>query len=175
MSPRALSNGRRPSAQSPRERGGIPWAKKPVRRSDSFNDADLATILNALRALSVQVRRSAPLRRPVVLRPNELLLLRQVRAMPGASISTLARELHTDASAVSVLVTRLARRRLLRRARASRDARMATIRITSRGVLALEQSPSPIVLRDSVAVRALSPELRRVLARHLQRLANVLE
>ena len=169
---RSLNMALRTSSQVARPRARIDHSNGSLAE---FTDAELVSLLNSLRQLVYGVHRSSVVRRrPAHLRTSEALLLRQVQLAPGASISALAHRLHTDASAISVIVASLARRRLLTRGKAEHDGRVAVVRVTAAGLSALAQLPPPALLRSSSAVQALTPEARRALAHRLVRLAKVL-
>jgi DNA-binding MarR family transcriptional regulator len=151
-------------------------AGKGFGTAKELNDVELAMTLNALRQLIQSVRRTgSQQRRDLGLRTSEVLLLRRVRTSPGESISALARALHTDPSAVSVLVSRLGRRGLLARGRVARDRRMTVVTVTRAGRSLLDELPSSNTLQDSSALRRLPRPERRALALRLLRLARALE
>lgn len=151
-------------------------ADKGFGAAKELNDVELATTLNALRQLIQSVRRIGSQQwRDLGLRTSEVLLLRRVRTSPGESISALARALHTDPSAVSVLVSRLVRRGLLARGRVARDRRMTVVTVTRTGRSLLAELPGSTNLQASSALRRLPRPERRALALRLLRLARALE
>lgn len=149
-------------------------APVPITTGD-LTDAELAMTLNALRQLIHSMRRMASRRRRLRLRPNEVLLLLHVQRAPGQSISGVARQLHTDPSAISVLASRLARRGLLRRAKVASDKRMMSIRLSAAGATALRELPSTTGLLPASALRRVPLLERKALAARLLRVAEALD
>ena len=150
----------------------------------SFSEAELASVMNELRQLSLVVRRAAggggggeggpdTSASDAGLSATEALLLRQLDDRPASSISELARRVHADRSGVSVSVRSLANRGLVVRESSSSDRRMASISLTMLGRDALA-SRAVQRLPSGPAVGLLSRGDLRELAGKLARLARTL-
>jgi len=150
----------------------------------SLSEAELASVMNELRQLSLVVRRAAggggggeggpdTSASDAGLSATEALLLRQLDDRPASSISELARRVHADRSGVSVSVRSLANRGLVVRESSSSDRRMASISLTMLGRDALA-SRAVQRLPSGPAVGLLSRGDLRELAGKLARLARTL-
>jgi len=150
----------------------------------SLSEAELASVMNELRQLSLVVRRAAggggggeggpdASASDAGLSATEALLLRQLDDRPASSISELARRVHADRSGVSVSVRSLANRGLVVRESSSSDRRMASISLTMLGRDALA-SRAVQRLPSGPAVGLLSRGDLRELAGKLARLARTL-
>ena len=148
----------------------------------SVSEAELASVMNELRQLSLVVRRCAAgggrggpdaSASDAGLSATEALLLRQLDDRPATSISELARRVHADRSGVSVSVRSLANRGLVVRQSSSSDRRMASISLTMLGRDALAARAGQR-LPSGPAVGLLSRGDLRELAGKLARLARTL-
>jgi DNA-binding MarR family transcriptional regulator len=147
----------------------------------SLSEAELASVMNELRQLSLVVRRCAAVASggpgtptsDAGLSATERLLLRQLDDRPASSISELARRVHADRSGVSVSVRTLANRGLVVRESSPSDRRMASISLTMLGRDALAARAGQW-LPSGPAVGLLSRGDLRELAGKLARLARTL-
>jgi DNA-binding MarR family transcriptional regulator len=99
--------------------------------------------MNAIRRVVRFLRLSAQhAERTVGLSGAQLFVLQQVRERPAASLAELAERTVTDPSSVSAVVQRLANAGLVRKTRARRDRRRATLTLTDRGRALVRRAPS---------------------------------
>jgi DNA-binding MarR family transcriptional regulator len=136
-----------------------------IRQQDS-PDA-VAGIMDALRSLVRALRASAHVvERGTGISGAQLFVLRQVAEAPAGSMKELARRTSTHQSSVSVVVARLAKRGLVRRAPGA-DARRTEIRVTPAGLALLGGAPG-------TAQERLIETLRRMPAERLDALSDSL-
>ena len=104
----------------------------------------------------------------------QLFVLRTVEGPGGLSINDLAARTFTHQSSVSVVVSRLEARRLVRRRVDRADARRRLISLTPMGRRVLQGAPmaAPELLVDAVV--AMPASSRRATARALERLADAM-
>jgi DNA-binding MarR family transcriptional regulator len=145
---------------------------------NSLWEAELASVMNELRQLTLVVRRATATRRntaapDAATSAAEALLLRQLDERPASSISELARRVHADRSGVSVSVTRLAKRGLVIRESSPSDRRMTAIRLTTNGHEILAASAGRPLTSPHGAGRLAGGDFRE-LAGKLARLARML-
>ncbi|MBW7932410.1 MAG: winged helix-turn-helix transcriptional regulator [Gemmatimonadaceae bacterium] len=137
------------------------------------HDPTATRALDALRRLVHALQAaSRVVDRPYGVTGAQLLVLRQVAASPGCALGDVARATLADPSTVSVVVRRLVRARLVRRAADPADARRAVLTLTRRGAAVARSAPPAPQEAVLVAVRALSAGDRRALARILERLVT---
>jgi DNA-binding MarR family transcriptional regulator len=98
----------------------------------------------------------------------QLFVLQQLGGGAALSIGELAARTATDQSSVSVVVGRLAGRKLVTRRPGARDARRVEVRLTPRGKGILERSPQPVQVRLIEALGRLPRRVRHALATSLQ-------
>lgn len=98
----------------------------------------------------------------------QLFVLQQLSLSSAVSLAELAVRTRTDPSSVSVAVSRLAARHLVKRGRSTNDGRRAAVRLSPRGEAVLMAAPEPAQARLIGALEALSRS-------ELSRLAVVLE
>jgi DNA-binding MarR family transcriptional regulator len=116
-------------------------------------------IVRALRLFDRQAERS------VGLSGAQVFVLQKLCAGAAISINELARRTHTDQSSVSVVVRKLAAKKLLRREASKTDGRSVVVSITPRGSELMKRSPA--AAQDRL-VRA----LHRMRGNHRERLAG---
>jgi DNA-binding MarR family transcriptional regulator len=97
----------------------------------------------------------------------QLFVLQRLAEARAVSLGALAERTHTDPSSVSVVVSRLVERGLVRRTASPDDARRAEIRLTARGRALAQRAPlaSQVQLVDALA--ELPEEARRGLTEGL--------
>ena len=98
----------------------------------------------------------------------QLFVLQQLGHSPCASLNDLASRTMTHQSSVSVVVTRLVAKGLVRRVPSSVDARRRELALTPRGRTALSRAPELAQELLIEAVGALSPKTRAGLANGLR-------
>ena len=86
---------------------------------------------------------------------------------PWLSLGALAERTHTDPSSVSVVVSRLVARGLVRRTASTEDARRAEIRLTPRGRALVLRAPEASQTRLVEALSALEEDTRTALGNGL--------
>jgi DNA-binding MarR family transcriptional regulator len=122
---------------------------------------DIRRIVRALRESSRQAQTE------VGLSAAQLFVLQRLAGAPALSLNDLAERTLTHQSTVSVVVTRLVRRKLVTRIRGVRDARRVEIALTARGRAALELAPAAAQDRLIAALALVGGPARRTLARAL--------
>lgn len=100
----------------------------------------------------------------------QLFVLTQLSATPMLSINALAERTMTHQSTVSVVVRRLVRRKLVRKARAVDDGRRVELTLTPAGAALLRRAPEPMQTRLARAIEELPSADRRALGRGLTEL-----
>jgi DNA-binding MarR family transcriptional regulator len=98
----------------------------------------------------------------------QLFVLQQLRGGPVASLRDLAVKTLTDESSVSVVVSRLVRKKLVVRRKSAADARRVELSLSAAGAALLRKAPEPAQSR-------LVDALERVDARELAIVARVLD
>jgi DNA-binding MarR family transcriptional regulator len=104
----------------------------------------------------------------------QLFVLAQLRDSPALSINALAERTMTHQSTVSVVVRRLVRRRLVKKVRATEDARRVELTLTPTGRALLRRAPEAAQLRLMRAIEEVPTAERRALARGLAKLVAAL-
>jgi len=94
----------------------------------------------------------------------QLFVLRQLRHKPASSIGELRQATLTSQSSVSEVVARLEGAGLVRRARASDDARRAELSLTQAGRKVLDESPEPFQEKLVSALHRMSQDDQDALA-----------
>ena len=127
-------------------------------------------VLDSIRRIVRAVRLSSRSSESTVgLSAAQLFVLQRLAERDGLSINELAGETLTHQSSVSVLVSKLAARRLVRRAISPRDRRRTVLSLTAKGRRALSGAPEPMQVRLIAALADLSDadvaRLARLLAR----------
>ena len=127
-------------------------------------------ILDSVRRIVRAVRLSSRLSEATVgLSAAQLFILQRLAEHDGLSINELADETLTHQSSVSVIVSNLAARRLVRRAISRQDRRRTVISLSAKGRRALAGAPEAMQVRLIAALGDLSEaditRLARLLAR----------
>lgn len=102
----------------------------------------------------------------------QLLALRQLSAHPGATIGELGRLTSTDASSISVVVSRLLDKGVVDRVRDPLDQRRWRLQVTKSGMSRLARAPDSADRLLSEAIAALPVKSRETLAKQLDALAE---
>lgn len=102
----------------------------------------------------------------------QLFVLTQLNATPSLSINALAERTMTHQSTVSVVVRRLVRRKLVKKARAADDARRVELTLTAAGAAILRRAPESMPTRLARAIALLSAPDRRALGCGLEKLVS---
>jgi DNA-binding MarR family transcriptional regulator len=126
---------------------------------------DTRAILDAVRRIVHALRESSRRAEQAVgLSGAQLFVLQTLAASPGLSMNELAAHTHTHQSSVSMVVARLASRRLVRRSRSEADGRSVRLSLTPHGRQAAGRAPDVAQARLVRGVETLSPRRRRLLA-----------
>src|SRR5215468_7285692 len=129
---------------------------------------DSRTILDALRHLVRELRRSAVVAESRLgISGAQLFVLQNLADRKAGSINELAELTLTHQSSVSVVVSRLAERNLVRRVPSATDARRMEIELTDGGRRLLARAPEVAQTRLFAGLRALPAADRRHLAQTL--------
>src|SRR3954465_5527311 len=122
----------------------------PDRSTRAVLDA-VRTIVRALRESSRQAERAGGMS------GAQLFVLQRLAGAAPLSLNELAQRTHTHQSSVSVVVTKLARRGLVARARAAADGRRLEITLTPAGRAVLGRAPAAAQERLIAALALLGP------------------
>jgi DNA-binding MarR family transcriptional regulator len=123
--------------------------------------AGIRTILDALRRIVRDLRLSSrEAERDAGVSGAQLFVLQALAGGRVTSLNELAERTHTDQSSVSVVVRRLADRKLVTRKASRLDARRIELSLTPAGHRMLARCPEPMQARLLAAIRRLgAPEL----------------
>ena len=136
--------------------------------SPSARAGAVAGALDAFRRIVRDLRRSArAAEQHVGVSGAQLFVLQQLLETAPQSINELADRTHTDQSSVSVVVSRLVKRRLVTRTRARDDGRRVELDVTPAGRALLRRTPA-------MAQRRLLEALERIPLADARALATIL-
>ncbi len=138
-------------------------------------DRQVTAIMNALRRV-IRAARAAAQRaeRGLGISGAQLFVLEQLAHTGAPSLNDLAARTHTHKSSVSVVVSRLVARGLVRRKRSAADRRGIELAITPAGRTVLRRAPESAQARFIAALYRLRPADRAALAGGLDRFTGVL-
>jgi DNA-binding MarR family transcriptional regulator len=141
-----------------------PFLEAPVARpSDATRAMD--SLRRVVHALRIATRASE---RAFGLTGAQLFVLRQLSAVPGQSLRTLAGRTRTTQSSVSEVVARLVRRGLIERQSSKSDRRRAELTLTAEGRAMVATAPETIQERLLRGFDQLDARSRAALAEHLE-------
>lgn len=147
----------------------------PVIQAPEGEQGTVAPVFNSLRRLVHSLHNaSRDTERRLGVTGAQLFVLTQLRATPSLSINALAERTMTHQSTVSVVVRRLVRRKLVKKARASDDARRVELTLTPAGLALLRRAPEAMQTRLARAIDALDAADRETLARSLGQLVHAM-
>jgi DNA-binding MarR family transcriptional regulator len=129
----------------------------------------LRRIVRALELYSQDVYRTYGLTGP------QLWVLKTLQRDGPLSAGHLAQALAVHQSSVSVLIQRLERRGLVRRARVTPDRRFVRVELTERGAALATEAPEPAQGRLLHGLDAMPPQEVRKIRRAVDRLVQVME
>jgi DNA-binding MarR family transcriptional regulator len=150
-------------------------ASSSARESKPHDDrgGDTRTAIDAFRAIVQALRTTArDAERRAGVSAAQLFALHELAQHAGLSVNELAARTFTHQSSVSVVVQRLADRRLILRRPSPDDGRRVQLEITAAGRRILRRAPEPVQQRLVAAVGALPPARRTLLAETLQEIAR---
>lgn len=149
--------------------------RRPAPAPGRRDPAELAAALDAIRRIVQSLRVSArAAERRLGVSGAQLFVLHALAEAPAHSLNELAARTFTHQSSVSVVVDRLVRRRLVSRARSAEDGRRVVLALTPSGRSLLRSSPEIAQIRLIGALRGLSPQECRALARILTRVVRAM-
>ncbi|HEY5147320.1 MAG TPA: MarR family transcriptional regulator [Polyangiaceae bacterium] len=136
--------------------------------STSAESDALRPILDALRRVVRDLRLgSREAERRAGVSGAQLFVLQVLASGPAASLNELAERTHTDQSSVSVVVRRLADRKLVARKPSRLDARRVELSLTPAGQRLLGRCPEPMQARLLASLERLDAPERAALTRGL--------
>ena len=142
-------------------------AAAPARRDERTE------VLDALRRIIRTLRISAGrAERETGVSSAQLFVLQQLAEAPAHSLNELAERTHTHQSSVSVVVSRLVKRRLVMREQSRTDARRVVLAVTPAGRALAKRAPEPAQARLIDALARLSRSEVHALAGGLRRLVE---
>jgi len=143
--------------------------------ANTSQNTDAQKALDSLRRIVRSLREAArEAERKYGLSGAQLFVLHKLAEDSPASLNELARRTHTHQSSVSTVVTRLVAKRLVRRVRSERDARMLRLTLTPAGEKLVERAPDPPASRLIEAIESLPPRQQKALAEALGSLAKAI-
>jgi len=138
-------------------------------------DAHVTAVMNALRRLFRAARAAAQTaERSVGISGAQHFVLEELARAPAQSLNDLAARTHTHKSSVSVVVSRLVARRLVRRRTSASDRRSIALAITPTGRAALRRAPASAQARFVASLRRLPAADLAALAAGLERFTQLL-
>jgi DNA-binding MarR family transcriptional regulator len=136
---------------------------------------DIRAALDALRRIVQSLRVSArAAERQHGISGAQLFVLQLLAEEGPHSVGSLAARTFTHQSSVSVVVGRLAQRRLVHRRDSTDDARRTEVALTTRGRALLGRAPAAAQTRLIAGLRRLAPHERRALSKGLAALARAM-
>jgi DNA-binding MarR family transcriptional regulator len=144
-------------------------AKSEVHRKE------VTAVVDGLRRIVRALHRSHRLaEQKFELSAAQLLVMQRLAEVPSLSVNELANRTFTHQSTVSVVVTRLVRRGLVRRSRADDDARRAELALTSSGRVLLQRAMSSALAQLIDALDAMPTSRLRVIGGCLEGVVDAL-
>ena len=141
----------------------------------SHRKDELRIVLDALRHVVRELRRSAVVAESRLgISGAQLFVLQNLARGKAGSINELAELTLTHQSSVSVVVSRLAERNLVRRVPSAADGRRMEIELTDAGRRLLARAPEAAQTNLFDALRKMPPAKRRQLAGNLELLINLM-
>lgn len=149
-------------------------AARPSRRNDAHR-REVTSVADALRRI-VRVLHQSHRRAEQrwQLSAAQLLVLQRLAEAPSLSVNELADRTYTHQSTVSVVVTRLVGRGLVRRSRAGDDARRAELALTTSGRALLQRAMSSALTQLLDALDAMPTSRLRVIGECLDGVVQAL-
>jgi DNA-binding MarR family transcriptional regulator len=136
----------------------------------------VAEVVDAIRAIVRELRVSArDAEQRLGIHGAQLFALQQLADGPAHSLAELAERTRTDSSSVSVVVSRLVERGLVRRTPDSEDRRRIVLALTPQGKALVRRAPRSAHERVAEAAASLSGRDLDALARTLGALAQSLD
>lgn len=147
----------------------------PASRHHGMSSAARIESLALIRVLIDGLSRSArALEQRTGITNAQLFLLQQLAGSTGLSVNELAERARTQQSTVSVVVSRLVRAKLVRKARSSADGRRAVLTLTPSARRLLRRAPAPPTATLLAALEQLPVADAKALARGMGALVSAL-
>ena len=144
--------------------------------ANTSDQREVRAVLDAIRRIVHGLRESSrQAERAVGLSGAQLFVLQTLADQPEISVNELAALTHTHQSSVSVVVSRLVERQLVKRVPAKEDRRRMVLSLTARGARVAGKAPDVPQERLVRGIAALPSERRRHLAVSLGELAAVMQ
>jgi len=136
---------------------------------------DIRALLDAIRRIVQSLHESSRASQAAIgLSAAQLFVLRTLEQAEELTVNEVAARTFTHQSSVSVVVSRLEARRLVKRRVDRSDARRRVVTLTPAGRRMLRTAPEAAQERLVDAVLAMAPTARQATARTLARLADVM-
>jgi DNA-binding MarR family transcriptional regulator len=147
----------------------MPNSSRPIAR-------ETGAVLNSFRRIIQSLRiASRDSEKTVGLSAAQLFVLRKLSEEGSLSLNELAEATLTHQSSVSVVVTKLVERRLIKRLRSKKDGRQLVLSVTTKGQALLKKAPKPRQDWLIVGIEALDTKSRKELDRSLTKLTGTLK
>ena len=151
-----------------------PRASRRARDHDT-TDAQVTAVMDAVRRLFRAARGAAQAaERRLGISGAQHYVLQQLADAPARSLNELATRTHTHKSSVSVVVSRLVARGLVRRRASAADGRVIELALTPAGRAALRRAPDSAQSRFVGALERMRPADLAALATQLGRFTEAL-
>jgi DNA-binding MarR family transcriptional regulator len=146
----------------------------PVAHKPRFpKEQSIRTVFDALRRIVRELRLGARgAERDAGLSGAQLFVLQSLADESASSLNALAERTMTDQSSVSVVVARLAEKKLVVRTPSEEDRRRIELRVTAAGRRMLARCPEPTQARLLSALRHLTPAKLAALAEGMEALVH---
>jgi DNA-binding MarR family transcriptional regulator len=145
------------------------------RRASEAHRRDVTSVVDSLRRIVRALHRSHRLaEQRWQLSAAQLLVLQRLAEARSLSVNELADRTFTHQSTVSVVVTRLVGRGLVRRTRADDDARRAELALTASGRLLLQRAMSSALAQLIDALAAMPTSRLRIIGSSLGGIVDAL-
>src|SRR5437763_3050686 len=139
---------------------------RALRHGTSSLSVEGTKALQAVRGLVAALSQSARLiEQRTGVSNAQIFLLQQIAAEPDLSVNELAERAMTHQSTASVVLSRLERRGLVRRAPSAADGRSVVLRLTPAGRRLLRRAPAPVTSQVVDAISRLTSAEVRMLRR----------
>lgn len=142
-----------------------------VKRNDDIGQV-LTAIRRLIRATDLHSRK---ITRMEGLTSSQLILLKMVRDVAGATIGELATSISLSQATVTTILDRLEQEGLVKRERSEQDRRKVFVRLTDAGLAVLERAPELLQETFIRQFSALQDWERSMILASLQRVAQMMD
>ncbi|MGB4246490.1 MAG: MarR family transcriptional regulator [Pseudohongiellaceae bacterium] len=151
----------------------------PIASSDInsvLDTDDIGQVLTAIRRLiRATDLHSRKITRMAGLTSSQLILLKMVRDVAGATIGELATSISLSQATATTILDRLEQEGLVKRERSEQDRRKVFVRLTDEGHAMLERAPEPLQETFIRQFSALKDWERSMILASLQRVAEMMD